>query len=303
MFYLCYMKNPGHILLMAMTMLLAACQEKDNPDRSDGKVTVQVVLDEAGLIEYGGPGLGDKYRGVVETKSLHQEVELEKTADGTFQFTLSDMPKVDTDIYLWVDGGVFYDASYLNSVTLDTKNYIPYDKTREAFFGHVSVKPSAKGITAGIQTKTPYAPYRILASDVEAYGKMQKANDWPDIKDLQVRVSYIGYLPCSFDVMAGRPNDAVRGVSFVRGITFLSDGTPVLAEDKVLVNGTSTNVSVKIEIINPANGEVISSSGELALSCRYGSRTIAEGDILSAGVVDGAVGIDTRWEGVFDINF
>lgn len=303
MIYLCHMKIFRHILLAGMALSLAACQGEDNPTKNDGKVTVQVFLDEAGLIEYGGDGLSDKYRGVIETSSFHQEVELVKAADGTFQFSLSDLPKADTDMYLWVDGGVLYDASHLNSVALDTENYFPYDKTREAFYGHVSIVPSAKGVNATLPTKTPYAPYRILASDLDVYEKLKKANDWPDIKDLKVRVTYIGYLPNSFDVIAGRPNDAVQGVSYECGIGFLSNGTPVLAEDKVLVNGTATNVSVNIEIINPVSGEVISSSGEIALSCRYGARTIAEGNILSAGTVDGAVGIDTRWEGEFDIIF
>lgn len=262
-----------------------------------------MLFDEAGLIEFGDTGLGDKYRGVVETSSLHREVELEKGADGTFQFNLSDLPSADTDIYLWVDGGVFYDASHLNSVALDTDNYIPYNKTREAFYGHVSVKLSAKVVTTTLQTKTPYAPYRILATDLDVYEQLQKANGWPDIQDLRVRVTYVGYIPCSFDVLSGRPSDSARGVSYECGIRFLSDGTPVLAEDKVLVNGTATNIGVSIEIINPVNGEIISSSGEIAISCCYGSRAIAEGAILSAGTTGGSVGIDTRWEGEYDIIF
>ena len=293
-----------------MALLLAACQGKDKPEW--GKVTIQVKLDEAGLIEFGsGEELDDHYRGTIELYPsgktvepyVHRAVELAKNADGVFHFDVTDIPLSDTDIYLWVDRGSVYDASHLNSVTMETNHYTPYDKTREAFYGHISVKPSTKGVTNSIKTKTPYAPYRILASDLDAYEKMKTANDWPDVKDLRVRVSYIGYLPCSFDVLAGRPNDAVRGVSYECGISFLADGTPVLAEDRVLVNGTDTNIGVLLDIINPGNGDIISSSGELAISCHYGSRAIAVGDILSAGTADGVVGIDTRWEGEYDIVF
>ena len=67
------------------------------------------------------------------------------------------------------------------------------------------------GVEGAVSLVRPFAKYRLIATDVEAYYNLiEKGEALPDIEDLQVRVTYEGFFPTGFNVATGKPNDLCR---------------------------------------------------------------------------------------------
>ena len=228
-------------------------------------------------------------------------------ADGTCLAELFLMPG-DYDLRLWAgwDGG-YYNADDLDKVLVLTDNYVANGETdkKDAYYAATALSipgSSTEGVEgAPVSLVRPFAKYRLIATDVEAYYNLiNEGEALPDIEDLQVRVTYEGFFPTGFNVATGKPNDA-----FNTGIHYTS--VPTVAEgydaavnrqvgaDFVLTNGEESFVNVTIQIVDTNTGETVSTVQHVKIPYKRGHLTTVTGHFLTAGKTPGGVQIDTEW--------
>lgn len=227
-------------------------------------------------------------------------------ADGTYLAELSLMPG-QYDLRLWADrDGGHYDADDLAKVTILTDDYVANGETdeKDAFYAAGTLTVTGDAAEKRVDLLRPFARYRLVATDVEAYHNLvDKGEDLPDIDDLRVRVTYEGFFPTAFNVAAGVPNDALN-----TGIHYAS--APTLAEgyddavnrqvgaDFVLTNGEESFLTVTVEMIDTRAGEVVATVRNVRIPYRRGHLTTVTGHFLTAGKTTGGVQIDTEWDDI-----
>jgi hypothetical protein len=239
----------------------------------------------------------------------HLSVMLTPTAQqDVYSFDLNDLSNGDYDIYVWADysqdgGDTYYNTESLRGVTYkqDVVHNASDSKVRRAYFGKTALSPSSQ--TQPVKAKSPFAHYRIEAIDVDRYESMKNVNGWPELEELQIRVTYNSFVPTSFNILTGKPNDAETGVKYTANTFERKDGKVLVGDDFVFVTGEKSSVNITVELVNPANDEVISSIEDLRVDYREGYVTIVSGDFLTHYPHSDDVNVDVRWEGEYNVEF
>ena len=239
---------------------------------------------------------------------VHRRVqECSLQSDGTFLAELSLMPG-DYDLRLWADwDGGYYNADDLGKVTVLTDNYVANGETdkKDAYYAATTLSiPSspAGGVEgASVSLVRPFAKYRLIATDVEAYYNLiDKGEALPDIEDLQVRVTYEGFFPTGFNVATGKPNDALNTGIHYTSVPTVAEGYDAkvnrqVGADFVLTNGEESFVNVTIQMIDTNTGDIIATVQHVKIPYKRGHLTTVMGHFLTAGKTPGGVQIDTEW--------
>lgn len=227
--------------------------------------------------------------------------------DGTYTATLGLLTG-DYELHLWADwttdgttADKYYNADDLSAVTVLTDGYVANGETdgKDACYAVQTV--GFDGPTEHPVTLTrPLARYRIVATDVEGYlNLIAKGEDLPPIDDLQVRVSYEGFLPTAFNVATGLPTDALQGVSYEAGIVaaegYPEDEARQVGADFVLTGDDDSFVTVTVQTIDRTTGETVSTVKGVKIPYRRGELTTVTGTFLTAGRTSGGVDVDTEW--------
>ena len=249
-------------------------------------------------------------------------------SDGTFLAELSLMPG-DYDLRLWADwDGGYYNADDLGKVLVLTDSYVANGETdkKDAYYGSLSLTvnspslttsslsltlPSGEGTQTGGQSSPlgefegalvrPFAKYRLIATDVEAYYNLiSKGENLPAIEDLQVRVTYEGFFPTGFNVATGKPNDALNTGIHYTSVPTVAEGYDAavnrqVGADFVLTNGEESFVNVTIQMIDTKTGEAVATVQHVKIPYKRGHLTTVTGHFLTAGKTPGGVQIDTEW--------
>ena len=206
------------------------------------------------------------------------------------------------DVLLWsdcvpADGGVspFYDASDLRQVRLRTAAYEACTDYKDAACASLAgVGVTSEGGSVEAVMERPLAKYRIVARDIDRYRRLEGV---PAVKDLTVSVSCEGFFPSSFNVAAGKPNNAVEGVGYASRPSWTTDadGLTELASDYVMVNGSESSVRLTVSVTAP-DGSVVARTRGVKVPYRRGRLTTVAGDFLTAGRGGGGADIDTSWD-------
>ena len=256
-------------------------------------------------------------------------------SDGTFLAELSLMPG-DYDLRLWADwNGGYYNADDLGKVLVLTDSYEANGETdkKDAYYGSLSLTvnslsltvnspslttsspsltlPSGEGTQTGGQSSPlgefegalvrPFAKYRLIATDVEAYYNLiSKGENLPAIEDLQVRVTYEGFFPTGFNVATGKPNDALNTGIHYTSVPTVAEGYDAkvnrqVGADFVLTNGEESFVNVTIQMIDTNTGDIVATVQHVKIPYKRGHLTTVTGHFLTAGKTPGGVQIDTEW--------
>ena len=239
-------------------------------------------------------------------------------SDGTFLAELSLMPG-DYDLRLWADwNGGYYNADDLNKVLVLTDNYVANGETdkKDAYYATSSIYVETQNIAsqtngqtqneetqniASLQMVRPFAKYRLIATDVEAYYNLiEKGEALPPIEDLQVRVTYEGFFPTGFNVATGKPNDALNTGIHYTSMPTVAEGYDAkvnrqVGADFVLTNGEESFVNVTIQMIDTNTGEAVATVQHVKIPYKRGHLTTVTGHFLTAGKTPGGVQIDTEW--------
>ena len=229
-------------------------------------------------------------------------------SDGTFLAELSLMPG-DYDLCLWADwDGGYYNADDLGKVLVLTDSYVANGETdkKDAYYATSSLSiPSSPtgGVEGAVSLIRPFAKYRLIATDVEAYyNLMDKGEALPDIEDLQVRVTYEGFFPTGFNVATGKPNDALNTGIHYTSVPTVAEGYDAkvnrqVGADFVLTNGEESFVNVTIQMVDTNTGDIVTTVQHVKISYKRGHLTTVTGHFLTAGKTPGGVQIDTEWGG------
>lgn len=238
---------------------------------------------------------------------IHRRVQdCSLQADGTYLAELSLIPG-DYDLRLWADwNGGYYNADDLGKVLVLTDSYVANGETdkKDAYYAATSLSvPSSPtgGVEGAVSLERPFAKYRLIATDVEAYYNLiDKGEALPDIEDLQVRVTYESFFPTGFNVATGKPNDALNTGIHYTSVPTVAEGYDAavnrqVGADFVLTNGEESFVTVTIQMIDTNTGEAVVTVQHVKIPYKRGHLTTVTGHFLTAGKTPGGVQIDTEW--------
>ena len=230
-------------------------------------------------------------------------------SDGTFLAELSLMPG-DYDLRLWADwNGGYYNADDLNKVLVLTDNYVANGETdkKDAYYAATFISVASQSSPTGgvegasVSLERPFAKYRLIATDVEAYYNLiSKGEALPAIEDLQVSVIYEGFFPTGFNVATGKPNDALNTGIHYTSVPTVAEGydekvNRQVGADFVLTNGEESFVNVTIQMVDTNTGDIIATVQHVKIPYKRGHLTTVTGHFLTAGKTPGGVQIDTEW--------
>ena len=154
---------------------------------------------------------------------------------------------------------------------------------------------------ASVSLVRPFAKYRLIATDVEAYYNLiEKGEALPDIEDLQVSVTYEGFFPTGFNVATGKPNDALNTGIHYSSVPTVAEGYDAkvnrqVGADFVLTNGEESFVNVTIQMVDTNTGDIVATVQHVKIPYKRGHLTTVTGHFLTAGKTPGGVQIDTEW--------
>ena len=312
------------LLCLCAAAGVVSCDDTDNPILpGEGALVVGLKElpatppDSLTLYFFSADG-GKPLRCVVEVDkagggglALRRELSCLQQADGTYLAELSLMPG-DYDLRLWADwDGGYYNADDLGKVLVLTDNYVANGETdkKDAYYATSSLSipssPSGElrgaGADVALTLERPFAKYRLIATDVEAYYNLiEKGEALPPIEDLQVRVTYEGFFPTGFSVATGKPNDALNTGIHYTSVPTVAEGYDAkvnrqVGADFVLTNGEESFVNVTIQMVDTNTGDIIATVQHVKIPYKRGHLTTVTGHFLTAGKTPGGVQIDTEW--------
>ncbi len=146
-----------------------------------------------------------------------------------------------------------------------------------------------------LETYHPFGQYEIITTD------LQKALSKADlsVEEIITKVSYTGYLPSIYNIVEGRLTDAVLGVSYDAQIVALSDSTAHITTDFVMVNGSSTEVSVQLEFYD-SEGIALNTASISGIPIEKHAKTTIYGEFLTVSSSSG-ITVDNEYEGEINI--
>lgn len=255
--------------------------------------------------------VAEVYQAGTDNRIHHREWNASMQPDGTYLAELSLMPG-DYDLRLWADwGGGYYNAGDLSAVTVLTDNYVAGEETdkKDAYYTASVLNIGEYSTEQAITLTRPFARYRLIANDVEGYlNLIANGEDYPQVEDLQVLITYEGFFPTGFDVATGKPNDALNAGIHYTTAPVAATGYPEaearqIGSDFVMTNGEESFVTVTIQMIDPRTGETISTVSGIQIPYRRGQLTTVTGRFLTAGKTTGGVEVDDDWENDITIDF
>ena len=231
-------------------------------------------------------------------------------ADGSWLAELFLLPG-DYDLCLWADwDGGYYDADDLTRVTLRTGDYAAGGETdaKDAYYAAGALSVSGETGTEAIALERPFARYRLVADDAEAYRDlMAKGEALPPVEALVARVTYEGFFPTTFDVAEGKPTDALNtGIHYTSVPTAAegeADGNLQVGADWVLTNGGESFVTLTVEMMDSRTGEVVGTVEGVRVDYRRGHLTTVTGHFLTAGRTSGGVQVEHNWGNDVTVEF
>ena len=224
-------------------------------------------------------------------------------ADGTYLAELSLMPG-NYDLRLWADwDGGYYNADDLGKVLVLTDSYVANGETdkKDAYYKASVLNVGEEDTEQAITLTRPFAKYRLIATDVEAYYNLiEKGEALPPIEDLQVRVTYEGFFPTGFSVATGKPNDALNTGIHYSSVPTVAEGYDAkvnrqVGADFVLTNGEESFVNATIQMVDTNTGDIVATVQHVKIPYKRGHLTTVTGHFLTAGKTPGGVQIDTEW--------
>lgn len=305
------------IMMLAAMSCSSSSNEEPTPEPTTMSSKVVIYIPESTMQTYATTRAEGGYalRGVAEVYDQegeclkHQSVMLTPTAQqDVYYCDLNDLPKGDYDVYVWADysqdgNDAYYNTESLKGITYkqDVVRNASDSNVRRAYFGKTALGSSSQ--TQPVKAKSPFAHYRVEAMDVDRYERMKDVNGWPELEDLQIRVTYNSFVPTSFNSLTGLPNDAETGVQYTTNTFERRDGKVLIGDDFIFASGDKSSVNITVELVNPANDEVISSIENLEVEYREGYVTVVSGDFLTNYPINNALNVDVRWEGEYNVQF
>lgn len=263
--------------------------------------------------EGGADGLAKRcimelYRSGSEIRVKRSVTPLEIGTDGSHELKFP-LDAGSYDIYVWLDcvksstlTDLYYSAADIRSVGLVTSAYLAGSAGKEALYAYkVGVNHGEGGSAHRLSMQRPLAKYRLVATDLAKYRKMcaEVPDKYPDAADLEFEIRYEYFLPSSFSLSTGRPNDSSQGISY-KSVPMPAEG---YADDEALEVGCDyifapeidSFVSLTLIIRDRGGGEIGRCEG-VRVDCRRGCLTTVTGNFMTSSHSSGGISVDTEWD-------
>lgn len=212
------------------------------------------------------------------------------------------------DVYVWLDrvsqsslADLYYNTSNLRSVALITSGYLAGTPGKEALYAFkAGVDHGVAGSVVRLSLQRPLAKYRLVATDLERYMKLRAtdAGKFPDPSELEFEIRYEYFLPSSFSLQSGKPNDSMQGLGYRQPggkAEGFAEGEALEAGcDYVLAPDGDTFVSLTLTVRDRGGGVVNRCEG-VRVDCRRGCLSTVSGNFLSSSHSSGGISVDTEW--------
>ena len=225
----------------------------------------------------------------------------------------------------------YYDTSDFSEIILSDRNNHPGSNDyREAFRGYANgtiLNPERYPSSvhdkidheAEVTMQRPMGKFIFISTDVDAFlTKVMKAmleqtkgdNATIDITTkagrdqllqsiefhkYKVRFRYNIFMPCSFNIFTDKPADSWTGRSFYSDMELISETEIAMGFDYAFVNGSTTTLSISLEVYNEEN-EQISSTNPINVPIVRNKLTVVKGEFLTTKAT-GGVAINPGWDG------
>ena len=191
---------------------------------------------------------------------------------------------------------ITYSEPYQGNIEFKSANYANLDIDLTSYIDQWNVV-----IKKDVELHKPFGKFQIIATDVDKFiaEQLSKSGTKANIEDYKVKVSYLGYLPWGFDVLKGKPNRSIQGVSYYSEIKQISATEGSLTFDYVFDNGEESGVNVLLQIYDP-KGVLVQEINNISIPIRRGELTVVKDDFLTEDMSPG-IGIDPEFDGEINI--
>jgi hypothetical protein len=141
----------------------------------------------------------------------------------------------------------------------------------------------------------PLARFKLISDDlIDFISKQSEDNPSVDLDDYSVVVSYVGYMPSAYSMIADKAVDASTGVQFNSSCEQVNDSEVFLGYDYVFANESNTAVTIQVALYDKI-GKCVSSSKSVKVNLRRNHCTILRGKFMSSDSSDG-IKIETKYD-------
>lgn len=251
-----------------------------------------------------------KYNGdVLEETPAVSMVRLESSIAN--QSYTVQVPNAKYRVLVWADyakadgNSLFYDAASFTEVSLTNGTYYGGEPLRDAFCVAQDLplnilQSNRAAYTATLTLTRPNAYIKFIATDRDAFLKSLNGKVSTDLSKYSVKISYPLFMPCTYNVSAGRSTDSRTGVSFTVPMEQLSDGTVSLGADWVFAAEEQNSVTVSLAFYTP-EGALIATVDNLDVPVCPGAVTTVRGPLLTNGMSNSGISINPGFDGEFVI--
>jgi hypothetical protein len=242
----------------------------------------------------------EAYKRGTDERVMRKETFVEKVNDQGLHTAKVTLLEGEYDLRIWGDYALEANKDYHYN-TANTKNiqilpkesYKANTDSRDCFVQADAITVSGSTQTKALTLTRPLAKYRLVATDLKKYEEIRVKKGYPPLSDLQITVSYDGFLPCGYNIMQAELAGAAEGYAYASTVSDVALDEATICKDYVFVNGTQSSVSVTILLKNAA-GQTIGGIKEVKVDYRIGQLTTIRGNFLTAGQ-GGGIEIDTEW--------
>lgn len=220
------------------------------------------------------------------------------------QVTLELMPG-DYTLMVWSDlaespeKAHFYNADNFVEIKLQESRQASSDY-RDAFCGQSSISLPPNGAKpteweVEVTMKRPLAKFEIVADDLLEFVASKGSN----LEEFKAKIQYIGYVPNTYGMFAGRPTGSATGGVCESPLTKLTESKVSMGFDYVFVSNQGSMVTIRIGIYDK-NDQQVSLSDPMTIPIKPDHHTLLTGEFLMMNASNG-VYIDPNYGGDYNL--
>lgn len=316
-------------IVFAVLLLLSGCRKSN--DGYSAEVTVEFIFDLAsGMPELDQSDAGTKtlpeddehdiryqiraYRqlptgGYAKEPLYRATYRKDEVSDIRHSGTIS-ISEGTYRILAWVDyvmdgsdEDLYYDTEDFSRIGYTGDEHVANTGLLDVFIGETVVDAHKYGSSstskrADIQLYRPVGKYEIITTDLAQFIRDEQAMAGKgasmSLDDFYSVITYRSYLPNTFNLTTGRPDDSSSGISYRAPLTRINDEEAIMGYDYILIP-EETVISLSVAFYSK-EGVLMAETGSFDVPLKRGHVTRIEKKFLT-GSVGGGVDIDSDFAG------